>query len=175
MRHFDNPDLQIWFVIAAVGAGLIAIGIAASLVQFYVSYRKRDQLRDLTGDPWDARTLEWATASPPPDYNFAFTPVVHDLDAWADMKSRGHQRPVAGFRPIHKPKNTGTGVLLAMASASFGVAMIWYMWWLAIASLAAALAIAIVHSFNYHRDFHIPAEQVAATEQARSRLLEAAE
>src|SRR3546814_2021209 len=76
------------------------------LIQFGVSIWKRDQLRDETGDPWGGRTLEWATSSPPPDYNFAFTPVIHDLDAWHDMKRRGHQRPVAGFRDIRSEEHT---------------------------------------------------------------------
>ena len=109
MRVFDDPSLQIWFLIAALGAVLIACGIAAFLLQIAVSIWKRDELRDTTGDPWDGRTLEWATSSPPPAYNFAFTPVVHDLDAWWDMKSRGYVRPLEGFRPIHMPKNTGSG------------------------------------------------------------------
>ena len=99
MRVFDDPSLQIWFLIAAMGAGLIACGIAAFLVQIGVSIWKRDELRDLTGDPWDGRTLEWATSSPPPSYNFAFTPVVHDVDAWWDMKTRGYRgRPRASGR-----------------------------------------------------------------------------
>ena len=74
MQHFDDPSLQIWFVIAAIGAALIACGIASQIVMFVVSIRNRDKLRDLTGDPWGGRTLEWSTSSPPPDYNFAFTP-----------------------------------------------------------------------------------------------------
>src|SRR3546814_2078949 len=74
MRVFDDPSLQIWFVVAGFGAAVIAVGIAAMLIQFGVSIWKRDQLRDETGDPWGGRTLEWATSSPPPDYNFAFTP-----------------------------------------------------------------------------------------------------
>ncbi len=69
------------------------------LVQFYVSFRKRNELRDTTGDPWDGRTLEWSTSSPPPAYNFAFTPIIHDGDAWWDMKQRGYQRPLGGFGP----------------------------------------------------------------------------
>src|SRR3546814_3683071 len=84
------------------------------LVQFAVSIWRRKELRDTTnGDPWDGRTLEWATSSPPPDYNFAFTPVIHDLDAWYDMKTRGAQRPVNGYRDIHMPSNTGTGMILS--------------------------------------------------------------
>ncbi len=42
--------------------------------------------------------------------------------------------------------------------------MIWYIWWLAALSFVAVLADAIGHTFNYHRDFHIPADEVARTE-----------
>jgi cytochrome o ubiquinol oxidase subunit 1 len=173
LRHFDDPSLRIWFIIAAFGAALIAIGILSSLIQFYVSFRNREALRDLTGDPWDGRTLEWSTSSPPPIYNFAFTPMVHDGDAWDDMKKRGHIRPVDGFKPIHMPRNTGTGVILAGLSAVFAMAMIWYVWWLAVVSFAAILAVAIHHTFNYHRDYHIPAAEVAATEAMRTDQLAA--
>jgi cytochrome o ubiquinol oxidase subunit 1 len=171
VNHFDDPSLQIWFVIAAVGAVLIAFGILSFLIQLVVSFMKRDQLRDWTGDPWGGRTLEWATSSPPPDYNFAFTPVVHDGDAWWDMKKRGFTRPVEGFRPIHMPKNTGTGVILSALSVAFSVGMIWYMWWLAALSFVAILVVSIVHTFNYDRDFYIPAEDVARAEGARTRML----
>jgi len=171
MRVFDDPSLQIWFVIAALGAFMIAAGIACMLMQFYVSIRDREKLRDTTGDPWDGRTLEWATSSPPPDYNFAFTPVIHDGDAWADMKKRGYQRPLDGFRSIHMPSNTGTGVILAGLSTAFSVGMIWYMWWLAGLSFVSILAVAIGHTFNYKRDFHIPVEDVVRTEGERTKLL----
>ena len=97
----------------AFGAVLIALGIAAFLIQIAVSIRNRDELRDVTGDPWDGRTLEWSTSSPPPPYNFAFTPV-HDHDAWYDMKKpRLRQRPPPGFKRFHMPKNTAAGFVLA--------------------------------------------------------------
>jgi cytochrome o ubiquinol oxidase subunit 1 len=171
MRVFDDPSLQIWFLIAAFGAALIACGIAAFLVQIGVSIMKRDQLRDTTGDPWNGRTLEWATSSPPPSYNFAFTPMVHDIDAWWDMKTGGYIRPGAGFRPIHMPKNTGMGVILAGISVVMALALIWYIWWLAAVSFVALIGSAIWHTFNYNRDYHIPANDVAATEDARGQLL----
>jgi cytochrome o ubiquinol oxidase subunit I len=173
LHHFDDPSLQIWFVIAAFGAVLILIGIAAFLVQIYVSIRERERLEDASGDPWDGRTLEWATSSPPPAYNFAFTPVVHDRDAWWDMKRHGYRRPLEGFRPIHMPHNTGTGVILAALSTVLGFAMIWYIWWLAAACFAGLLAVAIGHSFNYERSFHIAAEDVARIERERTRPLAA--
>ena len=173
MRVFDDPSLQIWFVIAAVGAGLIAIGIGAFLVQIVVSFLKREQLRDTTGDPWNARTLEWATSSPPPDYNFAFTPVVHDLDAWWDMKEHGYKRPLTGYKPIHMPSNTGAGIILAGLSLVTGFALIWYIWWLAAVGFVGLLVVAIGHTFNYKRDFHISADEVEKTENERTRILAA--
>jgi cytochrome o ubiquinol oxidase subunit 1 len=173
MNHFDDPSLQIWFQVALVGAVFIAIGIACFLVDLYVSFRRREQLRDTTGDPWDGRTLEWSTSSPPPDYNFAFTPVIHDSDAWWNMKQRGYERPREGFIPIHMPSNTAAGVVLAGISTVLGFALVWHVWWLAGLSFVALLAAAIMHTFNYKRDYNVPAELVAETEAARTRLMTA--
>jgi cytochrome o ubiquinol oxidase subunit 1 len=174
MRYFDDPSLQIWFIIAAIGAAMIAIGIAAFLIQFGVSVRNREALRDVTGDPWDGRSLEWATSSPPPSYNFAFTPIVHDLDAWHDMKLKNAVRPVTGFRDIPMPRNTGAGIILAAMSATFALAMIWYIWWLAALAFVGLLATAIGHTFDYDRDFRISADEVAFAENERTRQLQAA-
>ena len=171
MSTFDDPSLQIWFIIAAFGAFLIAIGIACFLIQLVVSIMRRDQLRDLTGDPWGGRTLEWSTSSPPPEYNFAHTPIVYDHDAWWDMKNRGYVRPTEGFRPIHMPKSTGTGFILGALSIGFGFGMIWYMWWLVAVTFIAMIVIGIGHTFNYKRDFYIPEEEVVATEAERTRVL----
>ncbi|MCO5731667.1 cytochrome o ubiquinol oxidase subunit I [Rhizobium sp. SSA_523] len=171
INHFDDPSLQIWFVIAAFGAFLIALGIASFVIQLVVSFLKRDQLRDLTGDPWNGRTLEWSTSSPPPEYNFAFTPVVHDHDSWYDMKRRGYVRPVEGFRPIHMPRNTGTGVILSALSVTLAFGLIWYMWWLAALSFLGIIVVSIAHTFNYKRDYYIPAETVVTTENARTKQL----
>ncbi len=172
MRVFDDPSLQIWFVIAAIGAAIIAAGIGAMLIQFAWSIWKRKELA-VEGDPWDGRTLEWATSSPPPEYNFAFTPVVHDADSWADMKKHGYQRPVTGFKAIHMPSSTGTGVILAALSTLCGFALIWYIWWLAGLGFIGIVAVAIAHTFNYKRDFYIPVEEVTRTEEERTRILAA--
>ncbi len=170
VSQFEDPSLQIWFIIAAFGAGLIALGIASFIIQLVVSFLRRDQLA-CGGDPWDGRTLEWSTSSPPPDYNFAFTPVVHDHDSWYDMKNRGYERPLTGFKRIHMPRNTGTGLILSAISIAFAFAMIWYIWWLAIVSFIGLIAVAIGHTFNYNRAFYIPAEIVTSTEDAHSKLL----
>ena len=175
VSHFEDTSLQPWFIAAAFGALLIGFGILAFLVQLWVSHRRRESLRDHSGDPWDGRTLEWATASPPPDYNFAFTPRVHDVDAWSDMKRGGYQRPTAGFRDIHMPKNTAAGLVLAGLSLIGGFAMIWHIWWLAIAAFLGIVMAAIAHSFNLDRDYVIPAATVTQVEEARTRHLSALE
>ncbi|UZK65890.1 cytochrome o ubiquinol oxidase subunit I [Sphingomonas sp. M1-B02] len=173
VRHFDDPSLQIWFVIAAVGAVIILIGILGFVMSIVMGVVRRDQLRDTTGDPWNGRTLEWSTTSPPPAYNFAFTPVVHDLDAWYDMKDRGHERPAAGYRPIHMPRNTGTGVIVSALALAVGFAMVWYIWWLAALSFVALIVVSIAHTFNYDRDYFIPADEVAREERAHLAAAEA--
>jgi cytochrome o ubiquinol oxidase subunit 1 len=171
LSHFDDTSLQIWFEIAAFGAFLILLGILSFIIQLVVSFLRRASLTDTTGDPWNGRTLEWSTSSPPPVYNFAFTPIVYDGDAWYDMKKRGHIRPLAGFVPIHMPKNTGAGFVLAVLSMICAFGMIWHMWPVAAAGFVTLIVAAIVHTFNYDREFYIPAEAVLRTEDARTRLL----
>jgi cytochrome o ubiquinol oxidase subunit 1 len=174
MSHFQDMSLQFWFQVAAFGAVLIALGIASFLIQLVVSFVRRDSLRDATGDPWNGRTLEWSTSSPPPAYNFAFTPRIHDNDAWTDMKRRGYARPLEGFTPIHMPKNTSAGFIIAALAAVCGFALIWQMWLVAGIGFVAMLAAVIIHTFNYKRDYYIPAEDVVRTEAERTRLLAAA-
>jgi len=173
-QHFDDSAVQPFLMVAAIGVFIIMAGIAAFVFQLLISYLRRDQLRDLSGDPWGGRTLEWATSSPPPPYNFAFTPVIHDLDAWWDMKKRGYNRPLGGFRPIHMPKNTGAGMVLAGLSTVLAFALIWYIWWLATVSFVALIAAAITHTFNYDREYYLPLEEVVQVESQRTAQLLAA-
>jgi len=165
LSHFTDPSLQIWFIIAAFGAFLILLGILAFVMQIYVSIRRRDELA-AGNDPWGGRTLEWATSSPPPPYNFAFTPLVHERDAWHDMKKHGYQRPLTGFHAIHMPKNTAAGIVLAALGTIFGFAMVWYIWWLATVAFVALLVVAIAHTFNYDCEGHISAEDVSRFEHS---------
>ncbi len=173
VSHFDDASLQGWFQVAAAGAALITLGIACFAIQLLVSFLRREQLRDTTGDPWNARTLEWSTSSPPPVYNFAFTPRVHERDAWQDMKRHGYVRPQSGFTPIHMPRNTGAGFVLAGISTVCAFGLVWHMWIVAGAAFLALVLAAIVHTFNYDRDFHIPVETVIQAEGERTRLLAA--
>lgn len=177
MRVFDASfePMRIYYWIALGGALLIAAGIGAMLIQFAVSIWKREEYKDESGDIWGGRTLEWATSSPPPEYNFAFTPKIHDIDAWADMKAKGVARPTSGFQDIYMPRGTWAGIVLAGISTVCGFALIWQIWWLAVVSLAAIVGTAIFHTFNYNRTFYIKAEHVAEVEAARTAQLAALE
>ncbi|XYJ08369.1 cytochrome o ubiquinol oxidase subunit I [Telluria sp. B2] len=171
--HFEDPELQPLFMISLFGTLMIAGGIAALLMQMFMTWKDREKLRDHTGDPWDGRTLEWSTSSPPPDYNFAFTPVVYDNDSFADMKKNGWKRPLNDYVAIHMPKNTWAGFVIAALSMVVGFGIIWHMWLLTGLAFVAMMVAIIVHTFNYKRDYYISAEEVTRTENARTKLLEA--
>jgi len=171
VHHLDDASLQPYFVVAALGAVIILIGILGFVMSIVMGIVRREALRDATGDPWGGRTLEWSTSSPPPAYNFAFQPVVHELDAWHDMKENGYQRPTSGFHPVHMPRNTAAGIYVAALCLVFGFSMIWYIWWLAEISAVGAVLASILHTFNYHRDYFIPKDEIALTEDERTRAL----
>ncbi|MFM0340127.1 cytochrome o ubiquinol oxidase subunit I [Paraburkholderia fungorum] len=170
LNHYDNPTWHPWLILAAFGAGLIAIGIACQLLQLYVSIRDRNLPgnRDVTGDPWNGHTLEWATSSPPPVYNFAIIPTVRKLDAFTDMKSRNARGSEPVYRDIHMPSNTSAGLLVGLFSLVLGFAGIWHIWWLAIVGLVGAIGTVIVYSFMDNDGYYIPADTVALIEEKRT-------
>ena len=175
MSHFEDPEMQWLFQISFIGTLMIAGGIGALLMQLYVSFRDRNtaRLRDVTGDPWDGRTLEWSTSSPPPDYNFAFTPVVYDNDTFADMKKAGWKRPLKDYVSIHMPQNTWAGFVISAIAMVVGFGIIWHMWLLTGLAFVAMMVAIVIHTFNYKRDYYISAEEVTRTENERTKLLEA--
>ncbi|KWE97967.1 cytochrome o ubiquinol oxidase subunit I [Burkholderia ubonensis] len=170
LNHYDNPAWHPWLLVAAFGAVLIAIGIACQLLQLVVSIRNRNlpQSRDTTGDPWGGRTLEWATTSPPPAYNFATIPQVRTLDAFADMKARGEgQGKRAAYRDIHMPSNTSAGLFVGVFSLALGFALVWHIWWLAIAGLVGIVATLVIYSSRNNDGYYIPASTVRRIEEPR--------
>ncbi|MBY4870805.1 cytochrome o ubiquinol oxidase subunit I [Burkholderia sp. Bp9017] len=168
LNHYDNPAWHPWLLVAAFGAVLIAIGIACQLLQLVVSIRNRNlpEYRDTTGDPWGGRTLEWATTSPPADYNFAVIPQVRTLDAYADMKARGDARPnPASIRDIHMPSNTCAGLVVAIFSLVLGFALVWHIWWMAIGGLVGIVATLVIYSSRDNDGYYIPATKVRKIEE----------
>ncbi|WP_116133635.1 cbb3-type cytochrome c oxidase subunit I [Tropicimonas sp. IMCC34043] len=176
---YAEPAFQIWFHIAGVGAALLTAGLASLCVQLWVSIRNREQTRDIGGDPWDGRTLEWATPSPVPEYNFAVIPRVHSREAFASAKAAGAGYPEpASYADIDLPGPTWTGLVMAIFGTTLGFGLIWYMWWLAALSFAVIAVTLIGRAIRGDRHPRvIPAAEVAAEHRAwlaRIRALPAA-
>ncbi|WP_159009156.1 cytochrome o ubiquinol oxidase subunit I [Bradyrhizobium sp. S69] len=169
MQHYDVPEWRPWLMAASVGAVLILIGIIFQIAQLVVSIRDREELRDHTGDPWDGRSLEWATSSPPPVFNFAVLPDVSGEDAYWAQKVRAKQEASAEephYEAIEMPRNSPTGFVCAFFATITGFALIWHIWWMVIAGLIGAFATFVVFAWRDHDEYEIPAEEVARIDQA---------
>jgi len=170
MQHYDVAEWRPWLMVASIGAGLILIGIVFQVIQLAVSIRDRAELRDRTGDPWDGRSLEWATASPPPVFNFAVMPDVGGDDAYWAMKSQARQ-PGAGAREpayadIEMPRNSPTGFVCAFFATVMGFALIWHIWWMVVAGGVGAFATFVAFAWRDHDEYVIPAAEVARIDRA---------
>lgn len=167
LNHYTNAEWQPLFILASIGTLLIAVGLALTLLQLYVSIRDRRKNRDLTGDPWDGRTLEWSTVSPPPFYNFAIEPQVTTRDAFWVMKQLGRKKSKAGYQEIHMPSNTSMGFWIGACSFAFGFAVIWHMSGLIAFSCIALLACIIIRLFEKNTEYIVSVQEIRALEEKR--------
>jgi cytochrome o ubiquinol oxidase subunit 1 len=167
LQHISDPGWRPLLLVAELGAAVIAAGILCMIVQLFVSIRTRDQRRDVTGDPWDGRTLEWSTTSPPPAYNFAVLPEVEGLDAFCATKRAGRPAATPAYEAIEVPRNSPTGFMMAFFATTVGFAAIWHIWWLVILGLLAVAVIAAIFGWSEDREHEIHAEEVARMESAR--------
>jgi|RhiMetdeSRZDD1v2_1073273.scaffolds.fasta_scaffold05303_16 cytochrome o ubiquinol oxidase subunit 1 len=175
MEHYNVAAWQPYLIVAAAGACLVLLGIACLVVQLVVSVRQRQQALDLSGDPWNGRTLEWLTASPPAPYNFAVPPQVRDIDAFHDMKARGvaYRRPDR-YVDINMPKNTGAGAILGGLAFVLGFAVVWHIWWLVVVCALGMWVVVIARTFDDDAEYRLPAAEVEKIEQQRHQVLESA-
>ena len=175
MNHYDHADWHPYLIVALIGAVIIGMGILSLLIQFYVSIRDREQNRDLTGDPWDARSLEWGTASPAPFYNFAVLPEISSVEQhWADKESGRNLVQPTRYEDIHMPKNTGTGFIISAFGFVLCFAMVWHMWAIAGISLLGLIGTFLFRAYDRDVDYWVPAAEVEAIENARYALLKKA-
>ena len=165
MQHYDVPEWRPWLLVAGFGALLILCGVLCQVAQLVISIRRRDSLRDVTGDPWDGRSLEWSTASPPPHYNFAILPNVEGEDAYWAIKEAArdtaHPAEAAEYETIEMPRNSPTGVVCAFFATVMGFALIWHIWWMAILGLLGAWATFVVFAWRDHSEDEISVERIA--------------
>jgi len=178
MQHYDVAAWHPWLLIAAGGAAIIFIGIILQIAQLVVSIRRREQLRDETGDPWNGRSLEWATPSPPPAFNFAVLPRIESGDAYWGMKERALQQARLSEEPayaeIEMPRNSPTGFICAFFATIMGFALIWHIWWMVGLVALGAYATFVVFAWRDVDEYIIPADTVARIDRANRSARSAA-
>jgi len=176
LNTFSNPEWVPYLYVAAFGALIIGLGIFFNVAQILVSIFQRKKNLDLTGDPWDGRTLEWSTSSPPPFYNFAHLPQIDDRDQfWEDkQKGKGWVRPQK-YEDIHMPRNTAAGFWIGAFSIVLGFALTWHIWWLAVVGLVGMIGSFIARTFDNDIDYYVPAAEVERIENARFAQLDQAQ
>jgi cytochrome o ubiquinol oxidase subunit 1 len=171
MQHYDVAAWHPWLLVAMAGAVLILCGIGFQIAQLVVSIRTREQRRDLTGDPWDGRSLEWVTPSPPPAFNFAVLPGVQGHEAYWGIKQRAietqHLAEEPDYRPIELPRNSPTGFVTAFFATITGFSLIWHIWWLVVLGLVGAFATFVVFAWRDVPEYEVPADEVARIDRAR--------
>jgi len=174
LQHIADPSWKPYLDVAMIGALVILAGIVLTVVQLLYSIKTRDRRLDLTGDPWDGRTLEWLTLSPPPHFNFAVLPDVHGEEAYWTRKLTAIREEKLIEEPkyedIEMPVNTPTGVICAFFASLTGFAVIWYIWWLAILGLIGAFAVLVWYAWRDEHEHIIPAAEVAELERERRRV-----
>jgi cytochrome o ubiquinol oxidase subunit I len=176
LQHYEVAAWRPWVLIAGFGILIMMAAAACQVMQVVVSIRRREELRDATGDPWDGRSLEWATTSPPPAFNFAVLPNVSGAEAYWNMKQRAIEAqrlsPEPRYEPIEMPRNSPTGFITAFFSTLTGFALIWHIWWLVGVGIAAAYAVFVWFAWRDHVEYAIPAEEVARYDRERRRARE---
>ena len=163
-----STGYQPFFICAGIGVCIIAAGVLTQVWQVYVSVRDRKKNMDTTGDPWDGRTLEWATSSPVPFYDFAKEPVVSSRDEFWEMKKRGdwpHAVAAAKYEDIELSRNTGMAIYLSGFFFLFSFGAVWHIIWLMALGFIGCIACIIIRSFDEDTEYTIPAAEVEKMEQ----------
>ena len=170
MNHYDDPAWLPYLLVAECGAVLILIGILLQAAQLVWSIKRRETLRDGAADPWDGRTLEWSTTSPPPAYNFARLPQVEKLDAYWEVKQEVITASPKPYETLEIPKNSGLGFYISFFAVIGGFGMIWHIWWMGVLALIAFFALIAWSSWDEDDEFELSAAEVARLERAHPHV-----
>ena len=167
-HYAASTGWQPLFITALVGYLIIMCGAMTQVYQFIVSIRNRKKHLDKTGDPWNGRTLEWSTTSPPPFYNYAVIPKVKSHEPFWDMKKEGVKKPKS-YNAIEMPKNTGMGIYISAFAFIAGFAIVWHILWMALFGLAGAIACVIIRSLDDKIEYELSEAEVARIEKSKER------
>ena len=170
LDHYDaSTGWQPLFIVAGIGAVVVGIGVFFQVLQVVVSIWQRNERRDLTGDPWNGRTLEWSTASPAPIYNFAVIPKVSERDAFWVAKQRGDKPERPEYEDITLPKNTPLGMVIAGFALIFGFAVVWHIWWLVLLGFVGIVTTIIIRANDEDTEYTLTAREVEKLENQAAK------
>lgn len=173
LQHIEVAEWHPWMLVALFGTFVLFLSAVAQVTQLVVSIRQRDKLRDVTGDPWDGRSLEWATPSPPPAFNFAVLPDVREEEPYWTIKQKAIEAqelgPEPAYEAIEMPRNSPTGFVCAFFATMMGFALIWNIWWLVIIGLLGAYATFVVFAWRDRVEYEVPEEEVAKIDRLRRK------
>jgi cytochrome o ubiquinol oxidase subunit I len=173
LQHYDVAAWRPWMLAAGAGILVFCVALACQIIQVVVSIRRRAELRDLTGDPWSGRSLEWSTASPPPPFNYAVLPNVQGEEPYWRIKRRAIETQQAAeqdYKPIEMPRNSPTGFVTAFFCTVTGFALIWHIWWMVGVGLVGAYAVFVWFAWRDREEYVIPAEEVARADRGRRQI-----
>jgi cytochrome aa3-600 menaquinol oxidase subunit I len=160
--YSEATGYGIWNMLSFIGAAGLAVGFA--LIVYNVYYSTRYASRDIGSDPWDARSLEWATNTPVPVYNFAVLPEVKTSEGLWDAKKHGHNLFPGKYEEIHMPNNSGLPFILSCIFFVWGFSFIFAMWIPVIIATIGIFACMAVWSFQKDYGYHIPVKEIEKTE-----------
>lgn len=163
-HYASTTGWQPLYITSCIGFALICGGIITQIYQLFSSIRQRKFHRDLTGDPWNGRTLEWATSSPPPFYNFAVIPMVNSHEEFWEMKERGERIPKK-YEDIVMPKHTPMGIYISAFAFVSGFGIVWHIYWMIFFGILGVIACMIWITFDDHMEYVLPAHEVEKLEK----------
>jgi cytochrome aa3-600 menaquinol oxidase subunit I len=149
-------------MVSFVGAGIMAIGFV--LIVYNIYYSTRYASRDISNDPWDARTLEWATHTPVPEYNFAITPQVNSIEAFWDVKKKGQVLFKGEYEKIHMPNNSGIPFIMSCIFFVWGFSFVFSLWIPVIVTAIGIFVCMALRSFENDHGRYISVEEIEETE-----------
>jgi len=161
--YSESTGFGVWNMISFIGAIGLAIGFA--LIVYNIYYSVRYSPRNIPADPWNARSLEWATATPVPDYNFAILPEVKSTEAFWDSKIYGDKLFNKRIEPIHMPNNSGMPFIMGIIFFIWGFAFVFGLWILLVLSTIGIGICLALRSYEKDEGYYIPVDEIERVEK----------
>jgi cytochrome c oxidase subunit I len=157
--YLAGQGLELGNFISTIGVFGMSIGTILFLVNIAVSAKSAKRA---PADPWDGRTLEWAIPSPPPEYNFAQTPLVRGLDALWVEKMAGNKgvTPAEPLGSIHMPSGSFLPFVMSVGLFIAGFGFMYHNYVVVVIGLAINFACMLLRSLKDDPGYHIEPDEI---------------